>query len=130
MKLDGTSNRGTQGGQNFWDLRLRRDFHDWEVNEFQSLIALLHRLGIPVNNRDALWWDFGNNRVFFVKSSYEKLLIREEVIFVQCSMDSTGAEDVCLFSWLVTSGVILTTEKFEKAEDCLHHLVFHVQGRG
>lgn len=62
------------------------------------------RLVTPVNNRDALWWDFGNNRVFFIKSSYEKLLIREEVILVQCSMDSIGADEVCLFSWLVTRG--------------------------
>lgn len=41
MKLDGTSNRGTKGGQNFWDFRFKRDFHDWEVNEFQILSALL-----------------------------------------------------------------------------------------
>lgn len=39
----------------------------------------------------------GNNGVFSVKFSYEKLLVREEHVFPCRSMDSKGAEEGELF---------------------------------
>ncbi|KAF3642281.1 hypothetical protein FXO38_21201 [Capsicum annuum] len=38
-------------GETFWDLRIRRHFHDWEVIELQRLMAILHR---QVNSMDEL----------------------------------------------------------------------------
>lgn len=34
--------RVMQGGEIFCDLSFRRNFHDWEVTEFQRLLGLLH----------------------------------------------------------------------------------------
>lgn len=62
------------------NLRFKRGFQDREVSEFQRLIDFIGKLIrwiIPMFGGGAL----GNNKVFSVKSSYEKLLVREEIDF-------------------------------------------------
>lgn len=65
----------------FWDLRFRRNLQNWEVNEFPRLRTLIHKQCEPINRPDALSWKLRNNKVFSVKSIYEKLLVRMDVSF-------------------------------------------------
>lgn len=73
--------RGTHGEETFWDLRFRRAFQDWEVNEFERMLALLHQHCEAVDTPNSMRWKVGNNGVFSVKSFYEKLLVRVEEVF-------------------------------------------------
>lgn len=76
---DSPTNSVVQGEEVFWDLKFRRDFHNWEVTEFQRLLALLQ--GTLSDSHDTIRWNLGNNKVFSIKSFYEKFLVREEDAF-------------------------------------------------
>lgn len=60
-------------------------------------------------------WETGGNGVFFVKSCYVKLLVREEIVFPHTSIwIPRVSRKVCCFTWLATRGVILTAENLRK----------------
>lgn len=63
---------------------------------------------MPVNIPDALSWELGNNKVFSVKSFYEKLMVRAVDSFPYVSVWILKApRKVCFFTWFAIRGVIL-----------------------
>ncbi|MCD7457864.1 hypothetical protein HAX54_036445 [Datura stramonium] len=51
--------RRLHDGEVFWDLRFRRNFRDWEVEEFQNLIDLLHRYSTLQHSHNMKRWLWG-----------------------------------------------------------------------
>lgn len=104
-----------QGGKVHLDLRFRWNLQDWEVIEFQNLVKLLQYQRITQVGHDAWRWGIVHNGVFTVKSYYEKLLIREELVFVYLLVWIPRIpRKVCCFTWLAARAVILIAENLRK----------------
>lgn len=105
----------------FWDLRFRRDFHDWEMIELQILLALLHKQVMVVDIPDTLRWGMGKNGMFSDESYYEKILVRNDVV-IRCNAVwiSKVPWKVCFFPWLATRGVTLMVKNLRKRKAILY----------
>ncbi|KAG5608685.1 hypothetical protein H5410_019966 [Solanum commersonii] len=94
----------------FWDLRFRRAFQDWGVNEFERMLQLLRQHCEAVDRTDSIRWRLGNNGVFPIKSSIPKV-----------------PRKVCFFTWLAARRVILTTKNLRKTKLGHETMVGHVK---
>lgn len=57
---------GGQWGWDFLGFEVQEKFHDWEVNELQRLLALLHKQCETIDKPDTLSWKLRNNKEFFI----------------------------------------------------------------
>ncbi|WMV36278.1 hypothetical protein MTR67_029663 [Solanum verrucosum] len=62
-----------------WDLRFRRNMHDWEVNDLVDLFARLQHCHINLQAADKLKWGHQKG-VYTVKEGYQQLCSRNLVI--------------------------------------------------
>jgi len=60
-----------------WEIAVMRNFNDWEVEEYESLLLFLSALKVMEEN-DKLLWKPKKNGMFSVKSYYEILLGMED----------------------------------------------------
>ncbi|WMV11845.1 hypothetical protein MTR67_005230 [Solanum verrucosum] len=62
-----------------WDIRFRRNMHDWEVNDLVDLFARLQHCHINLQAADKLKWGHQKG-VYTVKEGYQQLCSRNPVI--------------------------------------------------
>ncbi|WMV25457.1 hypothetical protein MTR67_018842 [Solanum verrucosum] len=62
-----------------WDMRFRRNMHDWEVNDLVDLFARLQHCHINLQAADKLKWGHQKG-VYTVKEGYQQLCSRNPVI--------------------------------------------------
>ena len=51
-----------------WDVKLRRPFFNWELDQRNSFMLVLDSISVRVNIQDALAWSFSTNGIFSVSS--------------------------------------------------------------
>ena len=72
-----------------WEIGLRRELFDWEIDQWNSFLLSLDCFIIHEDIQDAMTWSFNSNGLFLVKS------------FRRWLENTRGGNDqsVCLFLW-------------------------------
>lgn len=55
---------------NSWNLRLRRDLYDWEIEDLLTMLKHLEDCTTDDHARDKLKWSYNNNGLDTVKATY------------------------------------------------------------
>jgi len=99
-----------------WDLRFRRNMHDWEVNDLVDLFARLQHCHINLQAADKLKWGHQKG-VYTVKEGYQQLCSRNPVIANwpwKLIWRTKLPPKVVFFTWIALYEACLTQDNIKK----------------
>ena len=101
-------------GQGGWNLRLARDFNDWELEQIGNMLNLLKDFRTSTEE-DAVRWKRESNGVFGAKGAYKILVGSSACVFPnrRIWMDKVPTK-VSFFAWEASWGKILTLDKLQR----------------
>ncbi|RVW72651.1 putative deoxyribonuclease TATDN1 [Vitis vinifera] len=101
-------------GQGGWNLRLARDFNDWELDQIGNMLNLLRDFRTSTEE-DAVRWKREGNGVFGAKGAYKMLFGSSACAFPnrRIWMDKVPTK-VSFFAWEASWGKILTLDKLQR----------------
>ncbi|RVX21568.1 hypothetical protein CK203_002086 [Vitis vinifera] len=101
-------------GQGGWNLRLARDFNDWELEQIGNMLNLLKDFRTSTEE-DAVRWKRESNGVFGAKGAYKMLFGSSACVFPnrRIWMDKVPTK-VSFFAWEASWGKILTLDKLQR----------------
>ena len=101
-------------GQGGWNLRLARDFNDWELDQIGNMLNLLRDFRTSTEE-DAVRWKRESNGVFGAKGAYKILVGSSACVFPnrRIWMDKVPTK-VSFFAWEASWGKILTLDKLQR----------------
>ena len=94
----------SQGG---WNLRLLRDFNDWELGLVDNMLVELRNYRVTMEE-DSVFWRGGADGLFKVKEAYRVLTNADEADFPHSNVwvDKVPTK-IAFFAWEATWGKIL-----------------------
>ncbi|WMV33012.1 hypothetical protein MTR67_026397 [Solanum verrucosum] len=99
-----------------WDIRFRRNMHDWEVNDLVDLFARLQHCHINLQAADKLKWGHQKG-VYTVKEGYQQLCSRNPVIANwpwKLIWRTKLPPKVVFFTWIALYEACLTQDNIKK----------------
>ena len=125
-----------------WGFSFRRNLADIEISDFASMLGMLNKTYLSVDISDVRIWKPDANGKFSVKSFYNALNERIDLM-AGCNSfwDSSVPPTVLSFCWVARKHKILTIDKLRKRnhvivntcpmclndEESVHHLFFYCQ---
>lgn len=103
---------------NVWSPRFRRNLHDWEIEEFCSLLNVLGGVRHLLDMRDCLVWRPFKKGIFSIKSCYDMLFpCLETAFFPFRKIWNLGIPfEVSFFLWNVYMDKILSLDNLQSRE--------------
>ncbi|RVW59538.1 putative dolichyl pyrophosphate Man9GlcNAc2 alpha-1,3-glucosyltransferase [Vitis vinifera] len=101
-------------GQGGWNLRLARDFNDWELEQIGNMLNLLKDFRTSTEE-DAVRWKRESNGVFGAKGAYKMLVGSSACVFPnrRIWMNKVPTK-VSFLAWEASWGKILTLDKLQR----------------
>ncbi|KAJ9686999.1 hypothetical protein PVL29_015736 [Vitis rotundifolia] len=101
-------------GQDGWNLRLSRDFNDWELDLIRELLLLLRDFKISSED-DSVLWKGGGHDTFRIRDAYNLLVAPNPIVFPKKRIwvDEVPTK-VAFFVWEATWEKILTLDRLQK----------------
>ncbi|RVX03573.1 hypothetical protein CK203_027919 [Vitis vinifera] len=98
-------------GQGEWNLRLLRDFYDWELGMVGNLLVELREYRVTLEE-DSVYWKEGEDGLFKVKKAYGVLANTEGVDFPHSNVwvDKVPTK-IAFFAWEAAWGKVLTLDR-------------------
>ncbi|XP_028069530.1 uncharacterized protein LOC114272060 [Camellia sinensis] len=100
-----------------WNVQLRRDVQDWELDQLVDLLSFLYGLHLGWTDQDSLVWDCPRAKGIFIVSSFYGALVQDKYVFdvtmvyLWKSVWVPGTPSkVAFFVWTVSLGRILTID--------------------
>ncbi|XP_028127279.1 uncharacterized protein LOC114323799 [Camellia sinensis] len=109
--------RVEEGQLRVWNVQLRRDVQDWELDQLVDLLGFLYDLHLGQADNDALVWDCPRAKGIFTVSSFYGALVEDKCVFhgtlvyLWKSVWVPGTPSkVAFFVWTASLGRILTID--------------------
>ncbi|RVW74598.1 Transposon TX1 uncharacterized 149 kDa protein [Vitis vinifera] len=101
-------------GQGGWNLRLLRDFNDWELDLVGNLLHVLRGYRLTLEE-DSVSWKGGSNEHFRVKEAYNLLVNPIDTVFPKnCIWVGRVPTKIAFFAWEATWGKVLILDRLQK----------------
>lgn len=127
---------------NAWNLQLRRNLQDWEIESFIELLSRLGNFSLNPQVRDSIAWNNSIDKVYSVKSGYTHFITRNLIIESwpwKLIWKTKLPPKVICFSWTALHEACLTQDnlrrrKIQMANRCymchsslesVNHLLLH-----
>ena len=126
-------------GQGGWNLRLLRDFNDWELGMVGNLLVELREYRVTLEE-DSVIWKEGDDRLFKVKKVYSVLANTEGAEFPYSNVwvDRVPTK-IVFFAWEAAWGKVLTLDRLQRRgwqflnrcflcgceEETINHILIH-----
>ncbi|RVW26393.1 putative ribonuclease H protein [Vitis vinifera] len=101
-------------GQGGWNLRLLRDFNDWELGMVGNLLVELREYRVTLEE-DSVFWKEGKDGLFKVKKAYSVLANTEGAEFPHSNVwvDRVPTK-IAFFAWEAAWGKVLTLDRLQR----------------
>lgn len=100
-----------------WNIMVNGSLHDWEIEEYENLLALLDTIQLN-NTNDKLTWLLESSGSFRVKSFYNHLVghnsVEKKVFPAKMIWRANAPTKVSFFAWEASKECILTIDKIMK----------------
>ena len=126
-------------GQGEWNLRLLRDFNDWELGMVGNQLVELREYRVTLEE-DSVYWKEGEDGLFKVKKVYSVLANTEGADFPHSNVwvDKVPTK-IGFFAWEATWGKVLTLDRLQRRgwqfpnrcflcgceEETINHILIH-----
>ncbi|RVW26983.1 hypothetical protein CK203_105626 [Vitis vinifera] len=126
-------------GQGGWNLRLLRDFNDWELGLVGNLLVVLRDYRVTLEE-DSVFWKEGEGGLFEVKKAYSVLTNTAGADFPHSKIwvDKVPTK-IVFFAWEATWGKVLTLDGLQRRgwqfpnrcflcgceEEMINHILIH-----
>ena len=126
-------------GQGGWNLRLLRDFNDWELGMVGNLLVELREYRVTLEE-DSVIWKEGDDGLFKVKKAYNVLANPEGAEFPYSNVwvDKVPTK-IAFFAWEAAWGKVLTLDRLQRRgwqflnrcflcgceEETINHILIH-----